>query len=53
MLSKEEMKVLIQKAEDLQRAIRIASKTIDNPVLTTSMVSELETFIDYLKEEEE
>ncbi|MDD9309751.1 hypothetical protein PUS82_00195 [Cytobacillus firmus] len=51
-MDEKEMQVLIQKSEDLQRAIRIAAKHIDNPVLTTSIVIELENFIDYLKETE-
>lgn len=51
-MDKKELKELIAKAEDLQRTIRMVSKGIDNPVLTTSIVSELENFIDYLKDEE-
>lgn len=51
-MDENELKELIRKSEDLQRAIRIATKHIDNPVLTTSIVIELENFIDYLKEED-
>lgn len=41
---------LIRKSEELKGEIRRASKDIDNPVLTTSIVIELENFIDYLKD---
>lgn len=44
------MENLIKQAELLKLAIKKEAKKIDNPVLTTSIVSELSNFIDYLKE---
>jgi len=51
-MNEKQLKELIIKSEDLQRAIRISAKSIDNPVLTTSIVVQLENFIDYLKDED-
>lgn len=43
---------LIKQAEQLKAAVRRESKNIDNPVLTTSVIIELDNLIEYLKEEE-
>lgn len=46
------MDELIGKAEELKRMIEIKRREIDNPVLSTAMIAELEFFIENLKEDE-
>lgn len=46
------MEDLIKTAEQLKAAIRRESKNIDNPVLTTSVIIELDNLIEFLQEEE-
>lgn len=46
------MEKLVIQAEELLKAIKRNEKDIDNPVLTMSMIAQLDDFIEYLKEEE-
>lgn len=46
------MNELVRKADELKRMIENKRKEIDNPVLSTAMIAELEFFIDNLKEDE-
>lgn len=46
------MENIIKQAEFLKMLIRNESKNIDNPVLTTHVIIELDNLIEYLKEEE-
>lgn len=43
---------LVRKAEQLKHMIESNRKEIDNPVLSTAMIAELEFFIENLKEDE-
>ena len=45
------MEYLIAHAERLRVAIKWREKEIDNPVLTTSILNELEFFIENIKED--
>lgn len=47
------MEYLIKQAEQLKLAIKAESKNIDNPVLTTSVIIELDNLIEFLQEEGE
>ncbi|MEB6550174.1 hypothetical protein MXL46_13850 [Heyndrickxia sporothermodurans] len=42
----------IKQAEYLKMLIRNESKNIDNPVLTSSVIIELDNLIEYLQDEE-
>lgn len=46
------MENIIKQAELLKLLVRNESKKIDNPVLTTSVLIELDNLIDFLKDEE-
>jgi hypothetical protein len=46
------MESLIKQAEILKASIRRESKNIDNPVLTTAVMIELDNLIEFLQEEE-
>jgi hypothetical protein len=43
---------LIKQAEELRKAIKREEKEIDNPVLVTGILSELDFFIENVKEDE-
>lgn len=45
------MDELVRKADELKRMIESKRKEIDNPVLSTGMIAELEFFIENLKED--
>jgi len=45
------MKELIKQAEELRKAIKGKEKEIDNPVLYLSILSELDNFIENVKED--
>ena len=45
------MKELIKQAEELRKAIKAKEKEIDNPVLYLSILSELDNFIENVKED--
>ncbi|QQX25482.1 hypothetical protein [Heyndrickxia sporothermodurans] len=46
------MENIIKQAEYLKMLIRNESKNIDNPVLTSSVIIELDNLIEYLQDEE-
>jgi hypothetical protein len=46
------MENIIKQAELLKLLIRQQSKNIDNPVLTTSVIIELDNLIEFLQDEE-
>lgn len=47
------MENIIKQAELLKLLIRQQSKNIDNPVLTTSVIIELENLIEFLEDDNE
>lgn len=46
------MEQLIKQAELLKALVKAESRKLDNPVLTTSLIIELDNFIEYLQEED-
>lgn len=46
------MENLIKQAELLKMLIRNESKNIDNPILTTTVIIELDNLIEFLQDEE-
>lgn len=51
-MSREAMNEIIKQAEILKRSIKRESKNIDNPVLTTYIIVELDNLIEYLQDED-
>ena len=50
-LGGDNVKELIKQAEELRKAIKAKEKEIDNPVLYLSILSELDNFIENVKED--
>lgn len=51
-LRRDYMDELVKKSDELKQMIERKRKEIDNPVLTTGMLAELEFFIENLRDEE-